>query len=214
MIITLSNLKGGVGKSTLAIALAAYLSRLGKSVLLVDADPQESAADWNASRPENLEALFDVIARSDTRLYKDIPPMAAKYDYCVIDSPPKVTDVARAAILAADLVLVPSLSSNFDAWAVEQAITMLSEAEMIKPDLKACLVRNRVKPNTKMDQAISAFLEDADIHTLHSVIGDRTAFAQSSGGYSLYEVAPNSKAVEEVETVAAELMKFAGLESW
>ena len=98
MIISLLNQKGGVGKTTLSVHMATAFSLSGASVLLVDADPQGSALDWAASRTEN--PLFPVIGLPKGNLHKELPAHTERYDYIIIDGPPRVNELARSAIMA------------------------------------------------------------------------------------------------------------------
>ena len=102
MLISLLNQKGGVGKTTLAVHLAEVFSRLDKSVLLVDADPQGSALDWAANRPDNPP--FPVIGLPKPTLHRELPAIAKNHDFVLIDGPPRVNELARAAIMASDVV--------------------------------------------------------------------------------------------------------------
>ena len=74
MIIGIINLKGGVGKTTIAVNIAAVLTELGRRVLVVDADPQGSSLAWSAARQR--DPLFPVISMPSTKLYRDLPGLA------------------------------------------------------------------------------------------------------------------------------------------
>src|SRR5665213_1304303 len=144
MIIALLNQKGGVGKTTLATHLAGELTRNGRSVVLVDADPQGSALDWSQRRKEaTLPRLFGVMGLPRETLHQEAPDLARNVDYVIIDGAPRVTALARSALLAADLVLIPVQPSAYDIWATAEMLVLIREARIYRPALKAIFVINR-----------------------------------------------------------------------
>jgi chromosome partitioning protein len=104
MIIGVLNQKGGVGKTTLSVNIAAALALSGKRTLLIDADPQGSALDWQSIRQG--DTLFPVVGMAKPTLHKDVPELTSGYDHAIIDGPPRVNELARSAIMASDLVPV------------------------------------------------------------------------------------------------------------
>ncbi|MCA9091710.1 MAG: AAA family ATPase, partial [Planctomycetaceae bacterium] len=115
MIIGVLNQKGGVGKTTIAVNLAATYAKSGLRVLLVDADPQSSALQWSSAR--DAEPLFPVIGMAKPSLHRDLPDIAKDYQMVIIDGAPRVNELGRAAILASDMVLIPVQPSPYDIWA-------------------------------------------------------------------------------------------------
>ena len=110
--IALLNQKGGVGKTTLATNLAACFALAGQSVLYIDADPQGSGLDWSAARQQ--KPLFNVVGLPKNTIHRDLPTLAVPYHYAFIDGPPRVYNVAKWAIMAADLVMIPVQPSPYD----------------------------------------------------------------------------------------------------
>ena len=207
MIVALLNQKGGVGKTTLALHLAGVWATQGASVLVVDADPQGSALDWSEQRGrEGLARLFTVVGLARDLLHRELPDIASAYDRVVIDGPPRVTGIARSALLAADLVLIPATPSPFDGWASAEMIRLLGEARVYRPDLRARLLLNRVAARTVIAREVVGALAEHDPPALSSRVGQRIAFADTArSGRLVHEVPAGSIAAQEIAAVAAEI---------
>lgn len=212
MIITLSSLKGGSGKSTLAIHLAHAIALSKRRVLLVDADPQGSAQGWSAAR--NEKPPFTVIGMARNTLHRDLPDIAKDYDHVVIDTPPRVSALARTSILAADLVLIPVQPSSYDVWAASETVGLIDEAQGFKPDIKAAFIINRRIPNTVIGRDVEQALTEYAIPTLKQAIAQRVAFSESSSGYTVIEMSADSAASKEIKQFAKEILNLMEVKSW
>ncbi len=212
MIITFSSLKGGTGKTSLSVHLAHAIALSKRRVLLADADPQHSASDWAAAREE--KSPFPVVGIARNTLHRDLPELIENYDHCVIDTPPRVSALARSAILAADLVLVPVQPSSYDVWAAAETVQLIEEARGFKPDLKACFVINRRIVNSAIGREVEEALKDYSLPILKTAIAQRVAFAEASSGYTVFESAPGSAAAKEIKQLAKEVLKVLGVKSW
>ena len=212
MIICLSSLKGGSGKTTLAVHLAHAISLAKRKVILIDADPQGSSQGWAASREESPP--FPVIGMARNTLHRDLPELLENYDHCVIDTPPRVSALARTAILAADLVLIPVQPSSYDIWAASETVKLIEEARGFKPEIIAAFIINRKITNTAISREVSKALSDYEFPLLKTTIGQRVIFSESSAGYSVMELAPSKVASTEINSLSQEVMKMMGLQKW
>jgi len=179
-VITCSNMKGGVGKTTTAGALAKAASDAGMSVLLVDADPQQSlmlwskvAADggseWDFAELESMpsDQVGDVLRR---RVGED-------FDVVVIDCPP--TDgrdhaIVRASLRSSDFVVVPTTTSITD---LSRLSTMLELAD--SEGCPSCVLINRARKGTAAVAGILDQLAAQEIPAFGAMIPEREAVAQS-----------------------------------
>lgn len=207
MIVAFLNQKGGVGKTTLALHLAGAWSARGRRVLVVDADPQASALDWADQRlREGLPRLFGVLGLARETLHKELPDLARETDHLIIDGPPRVAGIARSALLAADLVLIPAQPSPFDGWASSEMLRLLDEARIFRPELRARMLLNRCAARTVIARETAEALADQDPPMLASRIGQRVAFADAARtGRLASESDTGQMATRDIEALADEL---------
>ncbi len=193
-IITVAHQKGGVGKTTLALNLAFYLKDI-KRVGIVDTDLQGSV--------QGLETLLDGITLvSYEALQEGTYP---ELDIIIIDTPPYLTNRLNDLFSVSDFVLVPTKVSYLDAMALKATMALLQQCQLERPDLKAGIVLNMVKPRTSMNREIKDILDAYPIPTLTTRVHERVSYIRSviAGGIVQLE---DSKAHEEMADLAEEII--------
>ena len=208
MIVSVLNQKGGVGKTTLAVTIATALSQRGQRVLLVDADPQGSALDWSASR--ETSPLFAVMGFPKPILHRELSKLAEGYQAVIIDGPPRIDDLARSAIMASEIVLIPVQPSPYDVWAAKEITDLVNQSIVFKETLKTAFVINRKIVNTTLGRDVTDALSAYAFPVMKAQICQRVAFAESAGrGQTVLETDPKGTASQEITALVDELLEFA-----
>jgi len=209
-VIALLNQKGGAGKTTLATHLAGELAMQGQRVTLLDADPQGSALDWAQRRIQSGQnRLYGVFGLARDSLHQEAPQIARQADFVVIDGPPRVAALARSALLAADLVLIPVQPSAYDVWASHEMVQLVMEARVFRPQLRAAFVINRRVVGTVIGREARVALADQPFAALHAQVSQRIVFADSVGaGRLAYEASPRCAAACEIAALAQAVLEL------
>ena len=203
MIIAFVNQKGGTGKTTLSVNVAAALARDGSPILLIDADKQGSASTWASLRQETR---FQVVSMARENMARDAMKLATGYKHTVIDGPPHAQEVARSCIIAADFVALPIEPSGLSTWASDLTVRQVREAQEYKPALKCGFVVSRRIGKTIIGRDIRTMAAEAGIPILDADIEQRVAFAESmTMGQTIFEWAPGSSAEAEISRLSLEI---------
>lgn len=211
MIVAVVNSKGGVGKSSLAVNLAAARACGGRDVVLVDTDPQGSAMKWSGERDASgMTPRVPVIAKSGKGLQAEIADLARRYQDIVIDTGARDSPEARASLVSANVVVVPAQASQADLWNMESLIELIEAARGFNPNLRVIAVVTRASTNPAVQEtaaarefiaAIPAFAQSS------SVIRDRAVWRRSfASGLSISENRPvDARANAEFDELAQEV---------
>jgi len=202
LVFTVASLKGGVGKSTIALNLASVLHVAGHQVLLVDCDSQGTCQAWRAVGAEAGVDGPPVVAVDGRSLRRDLPRVAKGFDVVVIDGPPRLGAETRATMLAADLVLLPVTPGAADAWGLQETIKVLEEAQAMRPELRAAIILNRMDRTTLARVSREALAGTGVPMLEQTPLGSRVAFGEATArGMGVVHHAPNSPAAEEIEAL-------------
>jgi len=204
-VITISQQKGGSGKTTLAVHLAlAFIKYHNLKVAVIDTDPQGSLGKWFMIRTEKKVS-------NDNLTFKTASLWGAQYesktlkkdhDIVIIDTPPKIESDARPSIESADLVLIPVAASHVDFWATGAIVEIAKKANK-----KILIQINRSSQRSKLITKTNEFIKSLNLSATKTIIGNRQIFAASMGeGKTDVEKQKKSNAVEEIKQLSEQIL--------
>jgi chromosome partitioning protein len=185
--------KGGSGKTTLAIHLAAAATAAGYVTCLIDTDPQATAAAWGDWRGG---ADPEVLTTPPARLGKTIESAAnLGADIAVVDTPPHADAATREAVKAGHLALIPCRPRAFDLHAIQTTAELIAFAGK-----HAYVVFNAAPPRAPtLFAEARTMVEKIGLHVAPVILADRAAYHHSTAaGKVAQEYEPGGKAAEEI----------------
>jgi chromosome partitioning protein len=207
MIYVLSGIKGGSGRSTISEHLTVWLAKQGADVLLVDADEQGTASDFTAWREYSLEGNvgYTLVQLIGANLRKQVETMKAKYDHIVIDTGGRDTTSQRAALITADVALVPIQPRSHDVWTLNKLTEMLGEiqASRVEPLIIHSFLNRADITSIDNRETSEALTSMPDLGFVPYPIKNRKAYPNAGAkGLAIFEVeTPDKKAVTEIENL-------------
>lgn len=202
-IITIAQQKGGSGKTTLAVNLATAFLAEGKSVGLLDTDPQGSLGKWFMKRIETYGEDPNLHFSTATAwgISYELRSLSDKVDIVIVDTPPKADSDLRPALRAADLILVPLSSSHVDIWATQDVLDLADRAGK-----RAFIVMNRSRSGTRLGAEVLEAVKELDAEVMSAGLGNRILFAEALGnGLGAVEAKTKSPAATEVLNLVKEV---------
>jgi chromosome partitioning protein len=204
MIVAVANSKGGVGKSTISVHLAAWLAKGRRKVCLVDADGQASSSVWlHAARPEipllRLQTPDDIL--------EQLPILRGQVDDVVVDGPAGLSDVTRSILFVADRTLLPCGPSFLDLHAGNGAIRVVRQVQSIRNGPPhAVLIPNKIQTRYRLSQDLLTTAKSLEIPA-SSGLRLLQAYADAAGqGKVVWDMGPlGADAAEEIAALFREL---------
>ena len=200
-IIGFVQLKGGVGRSTLATNLAGTLAEAA-NVALIDCDaPQYTCSHWLQQRTDlyEIDEKLDLYQPATYKaLLKLLQKLEGKYDYIIIDCPPRLDGFSRLTIMLSDLILLPLGASAAEIWSVEAMLPVLKEAKQISPNLDVRIVWNRFRGYTRSaKENAETAKKDLKLPEMRQKLGLRVAYCDAmADGLTVHETNDNNARVE------------------
>lgn len=206
-VIALIGNKGGAGKTTLCVNLAAALGSIKPSVIL-DADPQQSSLQW-CDIAENNQAI-DVVEASEN-IENELGKLNGQYTHCLIDCPPSVhSQQMQEALLIADIAIVPVQPSPLDIWATVHIENAVEEARQDNPALKALLVINQYESRTRLSKIMQRALAELSLPAADTIIKRRAVYRNSFlEGRTVHDMGSRGVAAsDEIQNLIREVEEF------
>lgn len=207
--IAVLNPKGGSGKSTLATNLACALRQEGKSVMLVDSDPQGTARDWSATAGEDAELPIVMGVDRKGALKRTVSQLNGSYDMIVIDGSARVEGMSAEAIRVADLVLIPVQPSNADLWGCYEIVDLIqARHEVTDGKPLAAFVVSRQIVGTTLASEVAEALAAYELPVLEHRTSQRVAYTQAlNRGGSVLD-GDDPKAAAEISAIANDVLSL------
>ena len=205
-IISLSNQKGGSGKTTLAANLCVLWANSGYKVAVIDADTQKSLTYWHDARKKYYgenETGIDIYPYVSETIIDDVKNIKRKYDFVLIDSPPSITYDTIQIVRSVDKVFTPVQPSPIDLLATIPFLNLVK-----KERKKALIILNRVLPRARLTDAMSMRLRYSGAKILRSRVSSKVIFAETfSVGRGVVDISVTSDASREIMNVGNEIIR-------
>ena len=204
-VITISQQKGGTGKTTLAVHLAmAFIKYHNLKVAIIDTDPQGSLGKLFMIRTEKKVSNENLTFKTASLWGAQYESKTLKndHDIVIIDTPPKIESDARPAIEAADLVLIPMAASHVDFWATGAIVEIAKKANK-----KILAQINRSSQRSKLIDKTKDFIKSLDLESTQTIIGNRQIYTSSMGeGKTAVEKQRKGNAIDEIKKLSDQIL--------
>ncbi len=212
MIIVVGGEKGGTGKTTIAVNLAAMRTRDKGDVIIVDAEPtQQNTSLWCLSREDSgIQPRITSMSKLGKTLRNDLLKLGEKFSTVIVDTGGQDSTELRASLLAADVVISPMRPSQFDIWTLDRMNKLVGDAKQVNDKMRAFILLNAAHTNPQVDEIEEAtkYFNDGNYENISLFsfpLYDRRIYRKVVGGYSVHETGTDGKAEAELNMLYKEV---------
>lgn len=180
MIIGITSLKGGCGKSQVSINLSVYFANKGYSIVIIDSDANQTCGQFSGLRPEDKPDVTVVGMTDPKQIRRNAGKLEEQFDIVIIDGVPALSQMASTIILLSDLLLIPLIASPADLWATEKFLDRFDDAVALKgEDIPSYFIYNLHDDRLNLTKEVEDVVKDYDIQSLKSSLRNRVAYRES-----------------------------------
>jgi len=207
-VIAICSLKGGTGKSTIALNLGSVLSEQKHKVLVLDADPNGSVANWQSIRKQDKPEVL-VEPKPVIHINKRIEVEAGKFDIVIIDTPPYASKRVRTAINTANRLIIPIVPGVMDIWRIERLLNMYRRAQTYNPRLDARLLISRMDRRTRVGREFRRKIESIGLAIFLTEIVERVVYGKAwLAGLTADKLEPGGLGAKDFKQLAREVLDW------
>lgn len=206
MKIGITNLKGGVGKTTISQNLAVCFANMGFKTCIVDTDTNQNSLAWCGVRDESLANITVVGATDPKAVGKTVDNMHRDYEVVIIDGTPSLSEMTTRIILSCDLLLIPILPSAHDFRAMAPFFERYEQAKEFRPDIPAYFLINQFSHTGNIYKGMRDAIGGFGLEVLTSNINKRAVYVETAlDGRGVYE-STDIKAKNEIIELTREIL--------
>ena len=207
MVVAVTNLKGGVGKTIIAQNLAVCLAHMGYSVCLVDTDTNQNSLSWSGVRDTELPNILTVGSTEPKAVSKQVSLLSDSHDFVIIDGTPSLSEMTTRIILASEMLLIPILPAANDLRAMSQFLERYEQAKEFKDEIPAYFILNQFQ-GYSIQNSVKEALTEFEIPLMESTFRNRVAYMEASAdGKGVFEWS-DDKAATEAANLTKEVIEL------
>ncbi len=209
MKIGVSNLKGGVGKTTISQNLAVCFAHMGFKTCIVDTDENQNSLAWSGVRAAELPPITVVGITDVSALAKTVDYLHKDYEIVIIDGTPSLSEMTTGIIIASDILIIPILPSAHDYRAMSPFFKRYEQAKVFKGDIPAYFLINQFSTNANVYKRMKEAIQGFNIGVLDVSINKRAVYVETAiDGKGVLE-GSDHKAKEEMVELTKEILNIA-----